>query len=262
MEKRRKRRSAEDVEKSIWEAATTLIEKGGFSHLTTTGIMQKAEIEPVQFYRRYKDLDAFIDEYVKTFDYWFSDVVKVPVSGENNQTYYEDILCNLFDSLWGNKIMQELLRWEIATDNETSRRTAQLREFHTLPLCKKFADLFSDSDTDIVAVSALLVGGIYYMILHNRVSAFSGMDLGREQDRERLQKAIKHLSSLLFQDCVQPSAIKIAEAMKRIRFRWKKYPNIQASLYIYLKNFEKSGRGSMLHRSIEAVRTSECRETV
>ena len=215
MEKRRKRRSAEDVEKSIWEAATTLIEKGGFSHLTTTGIMQKAEIEPVQFYRRYKDLDAFIDEYVKTFDYWFSDVVKVPASGENNQTYYEDILCNLFDSLWGNKIMQELLRWEIATDNETSRRTAQLREFHTLPLCKKFADLFSDSDTDIVAVSALLVGGIYYMILHNRVSAFSGMDLGREQDRERLQKAIKHLSSLLFQDCVQPSAIKIAEAMKK-----------------------------------------------
>lgn len=116
--------------------------KGGFSHLTTTGIMQKAEIEPVQFYRRYKDLDAFIDEYVKKFDYWFSDVVKVPASGENNQTYYEDILCNLFDSLWDNKIMQELLRWEIATDNETSRRTAQLREFHTLPLCKKFADLF------------------------------------------------------------------------------------------------------------------------
>ena len=27
MEKRRKRRSAEDVEKSIWEAATTLIQR-------------------------------------------------------------------------------------------------------------------------------------------------------------------------------------------------------------------------------------------
>lgn len=52
MEKRRKRRSAEDVEKSIWEAATTLIQKDGFSCLTATGIMQEAEIEPVQFYRR------------------------------------------------------------------------------------------------------------------------------------------------------------------------------------------------------------------
>ena len=41
------------------------------------------------------------------------------------------------------------------------------------------------------------------------------MDLSRERDRERLQKAIKHLSSLLFQDCVQPSAIKIAVAMKK-----------------------------------------------
>lgn len=147
MEKRRKRRSAEDVEKSIWEAATTLIQKDGFSCLTATGIMQEAEIEPVQFYRRYKDLDAFIDEYVKKFDYWFSDVIKVADLGKNGQEYYENILCNLFNSLWDNKIMQELLRWEIATDNEISHRTAQLRELHTLPLCKKFANLFSDSDT-------------------------------------------------------------------------------------------------------------------
>lgn len=32
MEKRRKRRSAEDVEKSIWEAATTLIQKDGYRY--------------------------------------------------------------------------------------------------------------------------------------------------------------------------------------------------------------------------------------
>ena len=68
MEKRRKRRSAEDIEKSIRDAATQIIKESGFSGLTATGIMQKAEIEPVQFYKRYKDLDAFIDEYVKSFD--------------------------------------------------------------------------------------------------------------------------------------------------------------------------------------------------
>lgn len=215
MEKRRRRRSAEDVEKSIWEAATTLIQKDGFSCLTATGIMQEAEIEPVQFYRRYKDLDAFIDEYVKKFDYWFSDVIKVADLGKNGQEYYENILCNLFNSLWDNKIMQELLRWEIATDNEISHRTAQLRELHTLPLCKKFANLFSDSDTDIVAISALIVGGVYYMTLHDRLSEFSGINLGKEPDKERILKAIKHLSSLLFHDQSKSSVVSIAIAMKR-----------------------------------------------
>ena len=111
--------------------------------------------------------------------------------------------------------MQELLRWEIATDNEISHRTAQLRELHTLPLCKKFANLFSDSDTDIVAISALIVGGVYYMTLHDRLSEFSGINLSKELDKERILKAIKHLSSLLFHDQSKSSVVSIAIAMKR-----------------------------------------------
>ena len=60
MEQRRKRRNSKDIEEAILDAATVLIREGGFGNLTATGIMQKAEIEPIQFYKRYKDLDAFI----------------------------------------------------------------------------------------------------------------------------------------------------------------------------------------------------------
>ncbi len=38
-----------------------------------------------------------------------------------------NILVGLFQSLSENKIMQELLKWELANNNETSQRTAQLR---------------------------------------------------------------------------------------------------------------------------------------
>lgn len=76
MKERRKRRSAKDIKESIINAATHLIETEGFSNLTVTGIMRQAEIEPVQFYNRYDDLNKFIDEYVKKYDYWFSDIVK------------------------------------------------------------------------------------------------------------------------------------------------------------------------------------------
>lgn len=65
MKERRKRRSAKDIEENIINAVTYLIENEGFSNLTVTGIIRQAEIEPVQFYNRYDDLNRFIDEYVK-----------------------------------------------------------------------------------------------------------------------------------------------------------------------------------------------------
>jgi hypothetical protein len=216
MEQRRKRRNSKDIEKAILDAATILIREGGFGNLTATGIMQKAEIEPIQFYKRYKDLNIFISEYVKIFDFWFSDIIKESSLDNNINIQYENILCNLFYSLWDNKIMQELLRWEIATKNESSFRTAKLRELHTLPLCKKFSDAFSGTEIDIVAISALIVGGIYYMILHCELSEFSGINLNNEQDRERIIKAIKYLSDILFQTPSSGySTIKIASNMKK-----------------------------------------------
>lgn len=198
MKERRKRRSAKDVENSILDAASQLIEENGFSKLTVTGIMQLAEIEPVQFYKRYEDLNQFIDNYVKKFDYWFSDIVESHKKSSNGKELYLNILTDLFHSLSENKVMQQLLRWELSDHNETTQRTARLREVHTLPLCRKFADLFSDSKIDIVATSALMVGGIYYLVLHDELSSFSGLNLNNETDRQRLIEAIKELSNILF----------------------------------------------------------------
>lgn len=198
MKERRKRRSAKDVENSILDAASQLIEENGFSKLTVTGIMQLAEIEPVQFYKRYEDLSQFIDNYVKKFDYWFSDIVESHKKSSNEKELYLNILTDLFHSLSENKVMQQLLRWELSDNNETTQRTARLRELHTLPLCQKFADQFSSSKTDIVAISALVVGGIYYLVLHDELSSFSGLDLKNETDRQRVTGAIKELSNVLF----------------------------------------------------------------
>lgn len=198
MKERRKRRSAKDIEESILNAASLLIKNEGFSKLTVTGITHQAEIEPVQFYKRYEDLNKFIDEYVKSYDYWFSDVVKSQKKSNSDKDLYINTLTGLFQSLSDNKIMQELLKWELANNNETSQRTAQLREVHTLPLCQRYANRFSDTDIDIVAISALIIGGIYYLILHNELSPFSGINLKVESDRQRVIQSINKLSEILF----------------------------------------------------------------
>ena len=59
----------------------------------------------------------------------------------------------------------------------------ELRELHILQLCQKFSNIFSNTDIDIVTISALTIGGIYYLILHDKLSTFSGIDLKKESDR-------------------------------------------------------------------------------
>lgn len=68
----------------------------------------------------------------------------------------------------------------------------------TLPLCQKFSNIFSNTDIDIVTISALIIGGIYYLILHDKLSTFSEIDLKKESDKQKVIKAISKLSDILF----------------------------------------------------------------
>ena len=42
---------------------------------------------------------------------------------------------------------------------------------------QKFSNIFSNTDIDIVTISALIIGGIYYLILHDKLSTFSEIEL-------------------------------------------------------------------------------------
>lgn len=196
---KRKRRTKEEVVQNIMSAANNIIAEKGFLGLTATGLMKDSDIEPVQFYKRYSDLAEFIDDYVKKYDYWFSDTTKLQVDGENYREEYKQILLNLFLSLLDNKVMQQLLSWELSVNNETSRRTAGMRELHTLPLAERFDKIFEKSDVDIVALSSLIIGGIYYLTLHKNLANFSGIDVNTESGRERILETIRFLGDLFFE---------------------------------------------------------------
>ncbi len=198
MENRRKRRTRNDIEASINEAATGLIEERGFHDITVTAIMQKAKIEPIVFYNRYNDLGEFTDDFVKKYDYWFSDIMKKIENKNDLKTQYASILNNLFDSLQANKMMQQLLRWEVSNNNETTQRTARLREFYTLPLVEKYKKAFEGSPVDIDAVSALIIGGIYYLILHADLSLFAGIDIRAEDGKRKIHDALDYFSNQFF----------------------------------------------------------------
>lgn len=193
---KRYRRTNVDIQADIIKAAESLIKKKGFASMLVTELIKKARIEPLVFYNRYDNLSEFYDEFVKRYDYWFKDVLTEIEFPTDSELGYINILKNLQKELQEKSVMLELLRWEIAEGNETTVRTAMLREMHTLPLANIYEAKFKD--IDISAISALIIGGIYYLNLHRDRSKFAEIDLNTEDGRKRIEKALEDLGNMIF----------------------------------------------------------------
>lgn len=192
------RRTKATIIEDIRKAAVESVLKRGFSGSLVSEIIKKAKIEPVVFYNRYQNLEEFFSEFVKGYDYWFSDVAKEANKQETPHDQFITLIEGLQECMIEKSVMQELIRWEIAEGNDITKRTASIREMFTLPLAEKYDDLFKNSGIDFVAIATIIISGLYYLYLHKDRSTFCNIDMNTEEGRNRVNQAIKFLSELLF----------------------------------------------------------------
>lgn len=213
--KKRYRRTKNDLEADIEKSAESIIKRKGFSAMLVTDLLKKAKIEPPVFYNRYNNLGQFLDDFVKKYDYWFKDVLSGSKFPSNDVNGYVSILIEMQKALSKQSVMLELLRWEIAEGNETTVRTAMLRELHTMPLVRIYEEKFRGTGIDIAALSSLIIGGIYYLNLHRDRSPFSEIDLNTQDGRQRIESAIKAIGNMIYQSKVKEDLrLEIAEKCK------------------------------------------------
>ena len=195
---RRPRRSKADIEAAIEKAAIKQIKRMGFAHSQVTDIVKEAEIEPIVFYNRYKNLNDFFDQFVTHYDHWLKDACKGKSSPTNSEEYAK-LLGGLLDYLHENDIITELLRWEVSENTSTTRRMAKVHEEdvndyvdHLMQHAKH------TTETDERAVMALVVAGLFYLTLHKERSSFAGIDIKTTEGRDRIKKALKQIGTSLY----------------------------------------------------------------
>lgn len=196
--KKRYRRTKSDLERDVNNAITSLIEEVGFTDLTLTAIAQRAQIEPAVFYRRYANLDELFDEFTKKYDYWLGSLAESIPTDLGYEESLKWILKNLCNALYKNKVMQQLLIWELSSDNPTTRRTAKLREEMNGPLIMLLGQVFQNSKLEINTIVSILISGVYYLILHQERSTFCGVDFSKRNGKQKMELAIEQLATLLF----------------------------------------------------------------
>lgn len=196
--KRRARRTKTTIERDVLNAVSSLIEEVGFANVTLTGVAQRAQIEATVFYRRYANLEELFDQYTRKYDYWLGNLAEMMPNDLTHEESLRWILKNLIVALYKNKGMQELLIWELSDDNPVTRRTAGLRESINEPLIRLLEHCFEGSGLDMNVICAMIISGIYYLILHRNRSKFCDVDFSTKKGKVRLQEAVDHLITVLF----------------------------------------------------------------
>lgn len=194
------------TERKLIDAVGDIIRSNGYTGLGVNAIAKNAGVSKKLIYRYFGTVDALIETYLVEKDYWvtFSKKVSDAVDLANKKQpmieFISSILENQFEFFFNEDEMQRIILWEISEKTSMLNELCKKREVMGEELLKLTDPYFKDSEVNFRAVSAIIVCGIYYAVLHAKKnsSTICGLDLNTEAGRNEITKAVRKIVELSF----------------------------------------------------------------
>jgi AcrR family transcriptional regulator len=185
--------------KLIWAIGET-IRLEGFDSLSASKVARRAEVDRKLINRYFGGLNQLIEAYVVENDYWLLFTGRINELLESNKFagskgLITSVLQNQFRYFFAEKDMQRLILWELTHKSPLMKSIHNARESMGQKLLETTDVHFKDSKVNFRAIGALIVGGIYYTILHtiNNGGTFTDLDINSEYGQQEIQKAIEQI---------------------------------------------------------------------
>lgn len=195
----------EQTKRRLINAVAEIFKSEGYTGLGVNKVARIAGVNKKLIYRYFGSFDGLKEAYVVETDYWllFSQKMReaeVPEDKDSTRRLISELLQNQFTYVHGDQGMQELILWELSSNSDLMRSIHRIRESMGSELLQMTDTYLTNEKVNFRAIAALLVGGIYYMILHSRHSGgmFSGIDLRSVAGRQEIRKAIDLVIEMAF----------------------------------------------------------------
>jgi AcrR family transcriptional regulator len=186
----------------LMEAVGCVIKEKGYSGLGPTNIAKAAGLSKRLIYFYFGSVDNLIEKYVRSKDYFAgasngADQLLEQEKESGTCKLLESILVSQLEHFNNNEEMQKIILWQISERSQIMFEVAETRE-------KVGTEFFALADkeldrkkADLRAVAGLLVGGIYYMVLHAKSndSLFCEIDVNSQDGINRIKNAIGDILS-------------------------------------------------------------------
>jgi AcrR family transcriptional regulator len=220
VKKKRIRRSKGYINIEIMKAVSAVIGEQGFANLGINSVAIEAKVEKPFIYRNFGTFDKVLEQYILKNDYWMKFIMERALDGKVNDagnidvpSLYPSILTELYKTMDESRDFRNLILWEVYEDSSFIRKIANRRETETKEEIALLTNYFSQTKVDIAAITALLISGVYYTVLHKDISTFCGIDFKTKEGKKRMNESLKYISSLIFeqastQKCIVKNMLK------------------------------------------------------
>jgi AcrR family transcriptional regulator len=185
----RTRNPDEKMSRLIDAVGETLIEKG-YNGLGVNKIATRAGVSKPMVYQYFGSFSGLLKAYISGKDSWvpYFKSLNLPdkPTTEDLKNCFIKMLQDQFRYFHQEKEMQRLIHWQVSEYNPLMRATCEVREREGLRLLDMVDGHFRNSGVSLKAVLALLVGGVYFNVLHDSADAgtMAGIDLKNEKQFE------------------------------------------------------------------------------
>ena len=195
----RRRRTNEQLDRDVLSELEKLVAIHGFGNVTLNALTKASGIEANVFYRRYGTMDELYDRLVRQYELRINNTINIAsLHLLGPKKFFSETLKILFRDLAENKVMQKLLLYELEVVNDTTKRTGAMRDVMNMNLIAFYEHLFEPAKINIKSVTATLVGGIFYLILHKECAKLCTIDFGTPEGEKAFSEGIDFLTDAIF----------------------------------------------------------------
>jgi len=174
----------EQTKRKLIDAVGVIIKNKGIKALRISKVAREAEVDRKLIYRYFGNLNNLTEAYIAENDYWmlFADQLNKlsdELQNDDAKIIVTEVLQDMFKFFLKEEETQNLILMELSGTIPMMRSIHNVREDIGQKILQKTDAHFKNSQINFRAVAALLVGGIYYTVLHTKSNGFNfaGLDL-------------------------------------------------------------------------------------
>lgn len=198
------KRNPDDKKSKLIGAVGLNLKENGYSGLSLNKITAEAGVSKPMVYEYFTNFNGLLKAYIAGKDSWVAyfqslELPEKPTTGEMKNCFI-NMLQDQFRYFHQDREMQKLVHWQVSEYNPLMRATCVNREREGERLLDMVEGHFRNSGVSLKAVLALLVGGIYFNVLHDSagVGPMAGIDLRNEKDFGLMLKTIAQVIGWAF----------------------------------------------------------------
>lgn len=195
---RRKRRNKQQVCMDVLDGMARLVQKEGFCQLNISKLAKESQTDINAILRYFGSFEGVLKAFIYQTGYRYNFRQKEYMD-TNNQSVetYNDFLLQILEDLRLDYPAQQALRWEISDTSPLANESACNREIRDKQVIDCWKDLFDNCGFRIDIVTAILVGGIRYIVLNRKHAPMYGVNFATREGIAQLKDTLSQLGDLL-----------------------------------------------------------------